>query len=201
MIPVTTFAGRKVAAFGLGGSGLASASALLAGGADVIGWDDDATSAEKANAAGIPTADLRHTLAQVRLALNQPNGRLENVESAMRRVLTRVAGPLELGTMYAKLGSAVTVVEMMDQLLPGFDAEIVRLLNQKLRKRGVAVHLGTRAVNVDQSESGVRRMIFSLASSSACTACANLSGSFHRPSPCGHQTSSLGQRGWSVRTT
>src|SRR5208282_121729 len=44
---------------GLGGSGLASASALLAGGADVIGYDDDAQSVAKANAAGIPTADLR----------------------------------------------------------------------------------------------------------------------------------------------
>src|SRR5262245_1688547 len=60
MIPVTTFAGRKVAVFGLGGSGLASASALLAGGADVIGWDDSAETVAKATSAGIPTADLRH---------------------------------------------------------------------------------------------------------------------------------------------
>jgi UDP-N-acetylmuramoylalanine-D-glutamate ligase len=48
MIPVTVFAGKKVAIFGLGGSGLASASALLAGGADVIGWDDNADSVVKA---------------------------------------------------------------------------------------------------------------------------------------------------------
>jgi UDP-N-acetylmuramoylalanine--D-glutamate ligase len=59
VIPVTTFAGKKVAVFGLGGSGLASASALLAGGADVIGCDDNAASVAKASAAGIPTADLR----------------------------------------------------------------------------------------------------------------------------------------------
>ena len=59
MIPVTAFAGKKVAVFGLGGSGLASASALLAGGADVIACDDDAQSVAKATAAGIPTADLR----------------------------------------------------------------------------------------------------------------------------------------------
>jgi UDP-N-acetylmuramoylalanine--D-glutamate ligase len=60
MIPVTTFAGKKVAVFGLGGSGLASASALLAGGADVIGWDDSADTVAKATSAGIPTADLRN---------------------------------------------------------------------------------------------------------------------------------------------
>jgi len=59
VIPVTTFAGKKVAVFGLGGSGLISASALLAGGADVIADDDDPQSVAKANAAGIPTADLR----------------------------------------------------------------------------------------------------------------------------------------------
>jgi UDP-N-acetylmuramoylalanine--D-glutamate ligase len=60
VIPVTTFAGQKVAVFGLGGSGLVSASALLAGGADVVAFDDDPQSVAKANAAGIPTADLRN---------------------------------------------------------------------------------------------------------------------------------------------
>jgi len=60
MIPVTTFAGKKVAVFGLGGSGLASAGALLAGGADVVGWDDSAETVARASSAGIPTADLRH---------------------------------------------------------------------------------------------------------------------------------------------
>jgi UDP-N-acetylmuramoylalanine--D-glutamate ligase len=59
MIPVTTFAGQKVAIFGLGMSGLATASALFAGGADVIGWDDNDERIEYATSAGIPTADLR----------------------------------------------------------------------------------------------------------------------------------------------
>jgi UDP-N-acetylmuramoylalanine--D-glutamate ligase len=59
MIPVTSFAGQKVAVFGLGLSGLASASALFAGGADVIGWDDSAARVAHATQAGIPTADLR----------------------------------------------------------------------------------------------------------------------------------------------
>jgi UDP-N-acetylmuramoylalanine--D-glutamate ligase len=59
MIPVTSFDGRKVAVFGLGASGLASASALFAGGADVVGWDDSAARIDHATHAGIPTADLR----------------------------------------------------------------------------------------------------------------------------------------------
>jgi UDP-N-acetylmuramoylalanine--D-glutamate ligase len=58
VIPITTFTGKKVAVFGLGGSGLIVGSALLAGGADVVGFDDSIESVAKANAAGIPTADL-----------------------------------------------------------------------------------------------------------------------------------------------
>lgn len=59
MIPVTTFKGKSVALFGLGGSGLATALALVAGGADVTAWDDNPASVENAAAAGIRTADLR----------------------------------------------------------------------------------------------------------------------------------------------
>jgi UDP-N-acetylmuramoylalanine--D-glutamate ligase len=59
VIPVSAFAGQKVAVFGLGSSGLASAGALLAGGADVVAWDDSADKIEQATLGGIPTADLR----------------------------------------------------------------------------------------------------------------------------------------------
>ena len=58
MTPVTVFAGRKVALFGLGGSGLATARALKAGGAEVDAWDDNAASLEKAAAEGIAVVDL-----------------------------------------------------------------------------------------------------------------------------------------------
>ena len=59
MIPVRAFAGRRVAVFGLGSSGRTSARALIAGGAEVVAFDDHAGSLEKARAQGIPTADLR----------------------------------------------------------------------------------------------------------------------------------------------
>src|SRR5205807_3129500 len=60
MIPVTSFAGKTVAVFGLGGSGLASCHALKAGGAEVIASDDSADNLAKAAQAGFPTADLRN---------------------------------------------------------------------------------------------------------------------------------------------
>lgn len=59
MIPITTLNGKRVALFGLGGSGLATAKALVAGGADVTAWDDNPASVEKATAEGISAKDLR----------------------------------------------------------------------------------------------------------------------------------------------
>src|ERR1700710_131206 len=59
MIPVTSFAGRTVAVFGLGGSGLASCYALKAGGAEVVAGDDGADNLVKAPQANFITADLR----------------------------------------------------------------------------------------------------------------------------------------------
>ncbi|MBB4291358.1 UDP-N-acetylmuramoylalanine--D-glutamate ligase [Rhizobium leguminosarum] len=60
MIPITTLKDRKVALFGLGGSGLATARALVSGGAEVTAWDDNPDSVAKASAEGIRTEDLHH---------------------------------------------------------------------------------------------------------------------------------------------
>jgi UDP-N-acetylmuramoylalanine--D-glutamate ligase len=59
MIPVTSFAGKTVAVFGLGGSGLASCHALRAGGANVVAGDDGIDRVAEAVQAGFATADLR----------------------------------------------------------------------------------------------------------------------------------------------
>jgi UDP-N-acetylmuramoylalanine--D-glutamate ligase len=59
MMPVSTLAGRKVAVFGLGGSGLATTRALVAGGAVPIVWDDAPGRVEEAASAGLTARDLR----------------------------------------------------------------------------------------------------------------------------------------------
>jgi UDP-N-acetylmuramoylalanine--D-glutamate ligase len=61
MIRITTFADKRVAVFGLGASGIATAKALIAGGAKVVASDDNKASLDAAEAAGIPVADLRET--------------------------------------------------------------------------------------------------------------------------------------------
>ncbi len=56
MTPVTSFAGKKVAVFGLGGSGLACARALQAGGAEVIAGNDVGAAGGKRTSACKPRA-------------------------------------------------------------------------------------------------------------------------------------------------
>ncbi|MBI3275840.1 MAG: UDP-N-acetylmuramoyl-L-alanine--D-glutamate ligase, partial [Methylocystis sp.] len=58
MTPVSTFSGRRVALFGLGGSGLATARALHAGGAQVAAWDDSEAGRREARARGFDVVDL-----------------------------------------------------------------------------------------------------------------------------------------------
>ena len=58
MIPVTIFAGRDVAVFGLGLSNIAASHALAAGGARVLAWDDTPVARDKAAAQGVPLHDL-----------------------------------------------------------------------------------------------------------------------------------------------
>ena len=51
---------------------------------------------------------------------------------------------LEIGTVYAALGSAVTLVEMADGLLPGVDRDLVQPLARRVGSRFAAVHVGTQ---------------------------------------------------------
>jgi len=59
MIPVTTRKGQNIALFGLGGSGMVTAEALMAGGANLTAFDDNPQKVEEANTKGITTGDLR----------------------------------------------------------------------------------------------------------------------------------------------
>jgi UDP-N-acetylmuramoylalanine--D-glutamate ligase len=58
MIPITEYAGRDVAVFGLGRTGLSAAKALKAGGARVHAWDDNEGIRNKAEAAGMTLSDI-----------------------------------------------------------------------------------------------------------------------------------------------
>ncbi|WNH48249.1 dihydrolipoyl dehydrogenase [Stenotrophomonas aracearum] len=62
---------------------------------------------------------------------------------------------LEMATVYAALGSKVTVVEFMDQLMPGADKDLVKPLADRLKKQGIEVHLKTKASGVSADAKGI----------------------------------------------
>lgn len=62
---------------------------------------------------------------------------------------------LEMGTVYAALGSRVTVVEMTDGLLPGADRDLVRPLHKKLEKDFAAIYLSTKVVSLAEKKDGI----------------------------------------------
>jgi len=57
---------------------------------------------------------------------------------------------LEMGTVYAELGSKVTVVELSDGLLPGADRDLVKPLEKRIRDRFEAVHLGHKVTGLKE---------------------------------------------------
>jgi dihydrolipoamide dehydrogenase len=63
---------------------------------------------------------------------------------------------LELGTVYAALGSEVSVVEMMPGLLPGVDRDLVSILAKRLEKVCHAVMVNTNVVQVREEKTGIR---------------------------------------------
>jgi dihydrolipoamide dehydrogenase len=62
---------------------------------------------------------------------------------------------LEMATVYDALGSRVTVVELMDQLIPGCDADLVKPLHKRIAARYEAIHLGVRVDVVTAGDDGL----------------------------------------------
>jgi dihydrolipoamide dehydrogenase len=62
---------------------------------------------------------------------------------------------LEMATVYEALGSQVTVVELLDGLMPGADRDLVRPLQRRVEKRYAAIHLSTRVTAVQADDDGL----------------------------------------------
>jgi dihydrolipoamide dehydrogenase len=87
----------------------------------------------------------------------ESTGALE-VRRTPRRLLVIGGGiiGLEMATVYAALGSRVTVVELLDQLVPGCDPDLVEPLRKRVAARYEAIHLGTRVEDVEPRKSGLK---------------------------------------------
>ncbi|WP_300619753.1 dihydrolipoyl dehydrogenase [Dokdonella sp.] len=63
---------------------------------------------------------------------------------------------LEMACVYDALGSEVTVVELMDQLMPGADPDLVRPLQQRLSKRYAGIHLKVKVARIEAEKKGLK---------------------------------------------
>jgi dihydrolipoamide dehydrogenase len=84
-------------------------------------------------------------------------GALE-IRKVPRRLLVIGGGiiGLEMATVYDALGSRVTVVELLDQLVPGCDPDLVEPLRRRIAGRYEAIHLGTEVGRVTALKSGLK---------------------------------------------
>jgi dihydrolipoamide dehydrogenase len=75
-----------------------------------------------------------------------------------RRLLVVGAGVigLELGSVWRRLGSDVTVVEFLDRITPGIDGEVGKAFQRVLTKQGFTFHLSTKVVGVEKGKSGLK---------------------------------------------
>jgi dihydrolipoamide dehydrogenase len=63
---------------------------------------------------------------------------------------------LEMATVYDALGSKISVVELMDQLIPGADADLIRPLHRRIQKRYEAIYLKTKVSKIEAQKEGLK---------------------------------------------
>lgn len=105
-------------------------------------------------AAGSEAIELPHlkfdgkTIISAREALSLPK-----VPKTMLVVGGGVIG-LEMGSVWSRLGTNVTVVEMLPQLVPGTDPQMAKLLQRSLTKQGLEIRLDTKVESADKKKGG-----------------------------------------------
>ncbi|HKQ94722.1 MAG TPA: dihydrolipoyl dehydrogenase [Aestuariivirgaceae bacterium] len=80
------------------------------------------------------------------------------LETVPKRLVVVGAGVigLELGSVWRRLGSEVTVVEYLDRILPGMDTGMCKQFQRILAKQGLAFHLASKVVRAEPVKSGLR---------------------------------------------
>jgi len=63
---------------------------------------------------------------------------------------------LEMASVYAALGSRITVVELLDRLMPGADPDLVKPLRKRIEPRYEAIHLETKVAEVKAQKNGLK---------------------------------------------
>jgi dihydrolipoamide dehydrogenase len=81
--------------------------------------------------------------------------KLEEIPKRMLIIGGGIIG-LEMATVYDALGSKVSVVEWMDQLIPGADSDLIKPLHKRIQKRYEAIYLKTKVTGIESQENGLK---------------------------------------------
>jgi len=83
-----------------------------------------------------------------------------SLEKVPERLLVIGAGVigLELGSVWARLGAKVTVVEYLDRILPGMDSEVARQFQRMLQKQGMEFRLSSKVAGIDRQDDGALKV-------------------------------------------
>ena len=110
-----------------------------------------ATGSEPSNVGGVAVDQARIVDSTGALAL-------PNVPKSLIVIGAGIIG-LELGSVWRRLGAAVTVVEFLDRIIPGADAEVATTFQRSLAKQGMTFKLGTKVTGAEVSGAGVKVMV------------------------------------------
>ena len=81
--------------------------------------------------------------------------KLETIPKHMLIIGGGIIG-LEMATVYAALGSKISVVELMDQLIPGADVDLIKPLHRRIQKRYEAIYLKTKVTKIEAKKMGLK---------------------------------------------
>lgn len=79
---------------------------------------------------------------------------LQDVPKSMVIVGGGVIG-VEIATLYSALGSKITIIEMLDEILPMMDGELTKMIRTKLAKKGVEIYTGTKVMSFKDAGANV----------------------------------------------
>ena len=80
--------------------------------------------------------------------------RLEEIPARLLVIGGGIIG-LEMATVYAALGSEITVVEALDRLMPGPDSDLLKPLERRIRKQYAAIHTGVTVASATAADTGI----------------------------------------------
>ncbi len=107
-----------------------------------------ATGSESIPLPGVEVDETRIVSSTGALELNQVPGRMVVIGGGYIG--------LELGSVWKRLGAEVTVVEFLDRLVPGMDAEVAKTFERVLGKQGIKFKLGTKVTGAQREGDTVR---------------------------------------------